>query len=300
MKSYYFLLSVLLFSFHPLKAQNFSYKKSSEGIELNENNKPVLFYQVNPKSVNGRYERSGYVHPLYDMSGNVITEDSPADHVYHRGIYWAWHQVVVNDKTVANSWTSQNIAFVPQKAKVKKSKKNLKLHAQLVWTITDSEKKPQNIINENTTITVYRAENNYRIIDFDILLKPLTDVKLGGSNDEKGYGGFCLRIINSEQIKFISGEKLVLPQETAVMAGPWMDFNLGGSGIAVIGYKSDRMDHPWILRNEKSMQNVPYPGRTPVQLPKEGLRLQYRVIIHNDRFNTADMDRLYSEYVSKK
>src|SRR5688572_6013094 len=116
---------VMLCVINKNSAQGFSYKKSVEGIEISESNKPVLFLQTKPKSVNGKYERSGYVHPLYGLKGNVLTEDMPEDHPYHRGIFWAWHQVVVDGKNVADGWTSENIAFVPGKTQVTKSGKNI-------------------------------------------------------------------------------------------------------------------------------------------------------------------------------
>jgi hypothetical protein len=38
-------------------------------------------------------EHSCYVHPLYGLDGEVLTDDFPADHVHHRGLYWAWPHV---------------------------------------------------------------------------------------------------------------------------------------------------------------------------------------------------------------
>ena len=32
--------------------------------------------------------------------GQVLTEDFPADHLHHRGIFWAWHQVYVGEKAM--------------------------------------------------------------------------------------------------------------------------------------------------------------------------------------------------------
>jgi hypothetical protein len=282
-------------------AQNLSYKKSTEGVEISENNKPVLFFQTKPKSVEGKYERSGYVHPLYGLDGNVVTEDMPEDHPYHRGIFWAWHQVIVNGKNVADGWMSDKITFEPGKIQVKKSDKNIILNSQLVWKITDSGKAPVNIINEISRINILKAEEHFRIIDFSILLKPLVkNISLGGSDDIKGYGGFCLRLKLPENIQFISGDEIVEPKETAVMAGPWMDFKMNGPGVVVLGYKNEKDEkHPWILRKAKSMQNVPYPGRTPVAIPAEGLKLDYRVILHDETLTKDEIEKLYRDYIDK-
>lgn len=294
-------ITLLLFTFflitQSISAQNFSYKKSGEGIEISENNKPVLFFQTKPKTVSGKYERAGYIHPLYDLQGNVLTEDSPEDHPYHRGIFWAWHQIVVNGKNVADGWMSEHVSFVPGKMQVTKSPTNTILTSQLTWKVTDSVKPAVDIVSENSRINIYRAKEHYRVMDFDIFLKPLVnDLKLGGSDDPKGYGGFCLRLKLPDNMQFISGDSAVTPQETAVMADPWMDFRTDNGGVAVFGYTNDDAGHPWILRKSKSMQNVPYPGRTPVAIPYEGLKLKYRVVIHDGELSSADIEKLYREY----
>ena len=68
--------------------QHFTTIKSDEGIEISENHKKVLFYQVRPKSVDGKYERAGFIHPLYSFNEKILTEDMPNDHPYHHGIFW--------------------------------------------------------------------------------------------------------------------------------------------------------------------------------------------------------------------
>ena len=278
-------------------AQHFSYKKTPEGIEVSEKNKAVLFFQTKPKTVDGKYERAGYVHPLYDLRGNVLTEDMPEDHPYHRGIFWAWHQIVVDGKNVADGWTSDNISFTPGKMQVTKSGKNIIITSQLVWKITDSGKAAVNIINETSRINIFKAEEHYRVIDFNIFLKPVVkDIRLGVSDDPKGYGGFCVRLKLPDNIQFISGDSAVEPRETAVRAEPWMDFKMDSAGVAVFGYKDDGAEHPWILRKSKSMQNVPYPGRTPVTVPAEGLKLNYRIVVHDEQLQAGDIQMLYAEY----
>ena len=280
-----------------ISAQSFSYKKTTEGIEINENNKPVLFLQTKPKSVNGKYERSGYVHPLYDLKGNVLTEDMPEDHPYHRGIFWAWHQVLVDGKNVADGWISENIAFVPGKTQITKSDRNIIVSFQTTWQVQDSSKGEMNVINELSRINIFRATEKYRIIDFTILLKPLLkNVMLGGSDDKKGYGGFCLRLKLPETIQFVSGDKIIEPKEEAVMAGPWMDFRLDGAAIAVLGYADSSERQPWILRKSKSMQNVPYPGRTPVAVPDDGLKLDYRIVVHDGSLRRKEINELFTKH----
>jgi hypothetical protein len=48
---------------------------------------------------------------------------------------------------------------------------------------------------ESVLITVHRDSSGFRKINFEISLSPLIDgIRIGGSDDEKGYGGFSARI----------------------------------------------------------------------------------------------------------
>jgi len=45
------------------------------------------------------------------------------------------------------------------------------------------------------------------------------------------------------------------------------------------------------------MQNVVYPGRNPVALPKDDeLILEYRLMVHNGDTGNIDMDEIYQNY----
>jgi len=46
------------------------------------------------------------------------------------------------------------------------------------------------------------------------------------------------------------------------------------------------------------MQNVPYPGRTPISLSKDGWRLKYRMVIHNG-LKKDKLEELYHQYIHK-
>jgi len=286
-------------------AQHFTTIKTNEGVEILENGKKVLFYQQQPKSLNGKYERAGYIHPLYDLDEKVLTDDFPEDHPYHHGIFWAWHQIILNNKQIAEGWISENISWKPISTEIKKEEKSVTLQSKVLWNAMPGNK-TQPIIKEETNITVHASTERYRAIDLDIHLFALVDsLKLGGSDDIKGYGGFCLRLRLPKNILFTSQNKEVTPQETAVAAGPWMDitgsFDSTSSvkkGVAIFDNPSNPGQHgQWILRKVTSMQNVPYPGRTPVLLPKSGWHLQYRVIIHNENLRNDDIEKLYKQYI---
>ena len=286
-----FLLFVLLFYIYStsIVAQGFNAIESKEGIEITENGRKVLFYQVKPKSLNGKYERAGYVHPLYDLNGNILTEDFPADHPYHHGIFWAWHQIKLRGHVVADGWVADSISWNVTALNLKKDSGRISLFSEVSWNIKTGAGKSTPLVREETVITVYSENEKQRIIDFDIVLYPLFDsISIGGSDDVKGYGGFCMRLRLPADIEFVSNDTLVTPSETAIRAGKSMDFrasfdgpSLPKSGVTLITMPIEKdPQQSWILRKETSMQNIVYPGRTPVPLSRRGLRMKYQLVLH--------------------
>ncbi|MEX2234790.1 MAG: DUF6807 family protein [Cyclobacteriaceae bacterium] len=299
---------ILIFAFNSgcqVTGQDLRAVKTADGIEISEGSSKILFYQVHPKSENGKYERTNYVHPLYSLSGNIITEDFPEDHPHHHGIFWSWHQILYNDKPIADGWMSENISWEVLKSDVTKQKNTITLTNEVLWKSVLNSNQKEGIVRENSTIIVHKANASYRLIDFDIKLAALKDnLKIGGSDDPKGYGGFSLRFKLPDDIRFLSRDKEVVAEELAVQAGPWLDFygsfegkNLPESGVAVFSHPSNPgHPQPWILRNQKSMQNPAFPGNVPVELSKAGLRFKYRLVIHGQNVNIKDIQKLYEEY----
>ena len=300
----FFLLLAIGLSLSPVKGQKLRAVKNGDGVQLSEGDAQVFFYQARPKSMDGKYDRADYIHPLYSLGGKVITEDFPADHLHQRGIYWAWHQIIYKGQQIADGWSCENIAWEVVDTRITSKKNAVTLDNDVLWrAVLDDRLTP--VIRENSRITVYPSRENYRVIDFDIRLVPLLDsMMLGGSKDEKGYSGFSLRLKLPQDIRFLTSEKEVQAQELALNAGPWMDFvgsfdgaNAPVSGLAVFCHPSNPgYPQPWIIRSEKSMQNPAYPGRAPVSLRRDGLRLRYRVVIHDNTLDVEEIGRLFEAY----
>jgi hypothetical protein len=281
------------------KKIQFAFKENEQGVKLYEDEMPVYFYQKEPKALQGQYICNNYLHPLFSLEGDTLTEESPDDHPYHRGIYWAWHQIYINNKSVANGWVMQDISQEVSRLRTSVTKTTAQLDAEVFWK-SSAWQNGKPFVYEHTTITVYRQKQGGRIIDFEIRLKALVpDVSIGGSDDEKGYGGFCARIKMPEDLVFTSAKGPVVPQTLQVEAGPWMDFSGSfgtksrKSGLTIIcNPLTPNYPAPWILRRTGSMQNVVYPGRQRIVLPMDkALVLKYRLVIHEGDANDVNMDQ---------
>jgi len=285
--------------------------ETDQGFSIAEGEKQIMFYQRQHKSMDGKYTRANYIHPLYGLDGEILTEDFPADHPHHRGVFWAWHQVWLDDKKLGDSWATQNFFWDVYDAEIltmDSQSRALRLH--VYWKssqLTDADGNQQPFVKETTTIRIHCAENDIRKIDFQIELLTLKDdMRLGGSEDAKGYGGFTTRIPLPDGLAFTGTNGPVEPTNLSVAAGPWLDFsgNLDGqgktSGLAILCHKSSPgYPQRWILRRKGSAQNPVYPGREPVPLSREKpLVLRYRLIIHRGNVNYIDLDKLQAEYNS--
>jgi hypothetical protein len=283
--------------------------EKDQGFLVTEGEQKVLFYQRSPKSLGGKYLRADYVHPLYGLDGQILTEDFPADHPHHRGIFWAWHQVYVGDKRVGDGWSLQDVWFDVHDAKiltVGRQSRALQVRVYWkspLWTDASGEQKP--FIDETTTITVHRAEGDIRKIDFEIGLIALEDgVRIGGADNKKEYGGFSARIKLPDGMEFVGPAGPVEPILTLLPAAPWMDFSgdFDGdgslSGLAVLSHKSNPgYPHLWILRRKRAMQNPVWPGREPVSISrKKPITLRYRLVVHRGNVYDVNLDQLQAEY----
>jgi hypothetical protein len=296
-------------AFRPGLGHSIKIVATDEGFLITDRGSKVLFYQRRPKSLEGKYTRANYIHPLHGLDGEVLTEDFPADHRHHRGIFWAWHQLYVGDRRLGDSWSLEDfICDVCDVRVVTPDKDSRGLQIEAYWKsplFTDSEGRQKPFVKESTTILVHRAEGDIRKVDFAIRLLALEDgFRIGGSEKDKAYGGFSTRIRLPDGMQFVGTDGPVEPELTPVEGGPWLDFSgpLGEknkiSGLAILCHKSNP-GYPqlWILRRERAMQNPIWPGRHPVPLSCEKpLTLRYRLIIHRGDASHMNLDELQAEY----
>lgn len=271
----------------------------------------VLAYQISEKSQNGAYKRSNYIHPLYSLNGTVLTEDFPEDHLHHRGIFWAWHQLYIDKKRIGDGWEIKNFSWEVTSVKAIPTTSSAKaIQAEIFWKSNlwlDSSGKPKPFVKENTSITVHPKNHNYRVIDIAISLTALEEnITIGGSENDKGYGGFSARIKLPDDIIFTSSSGTQTPTNLPIEASNWMDISGSfekenqRSGLTILCHKNNPgISNRWILRKKRSMQNAvyPFPGAQPVQLLKNTPTvLRYRLIVHDGDITTLNRSEIQKDY----
>ena len=292
------VIFMICISFSGFAQVNMLVKKG--GFLFMEGKDSICFYQRNEKSKYGMYARCNYFHPLYGLDNTRLTEDFPADHLHQRGVFWAWHQILIDGEPVSDGWELKN--FVQ---KVSDIEFRL-LKGVGIFTTTTEWKSPvwkdgnEAYLQEKAKVTIYPKTGNYRRLDFEIRLKALTDrLSIGGSDDEKGYSGFSVRLKLPEDVTFTGDSRLIEPLNTAVEAGNYV--NIGGSflsekkkgGVVIISNPENPSPSTnWILRKISSMQNAVYPGRQPVSIPfDQPLVLKYSILVYQGDLSSKQIKK---------
>lgn len=275
-------------------------KVEKGGFLFLEGKDSIFFYQKTPKDINGQYSRCNFIHPLYGLDNSRLTEDFPADHLHHRGVFWAWHQILINGQSVGDGWELKNFIQKVTDVEFQQTKGKGVLNTTVEWKSPLWKNCDEAYLKEYTIITMYPKEDNYRRIDFVITLKALTsNLSIGGSDDEKGYSGFSVRMKLPQDIAFYDEKTMVEPANTAVSAGNLMKMEgailRNGSKGGVVIYSDPSNPSPsnqWILRKSASMQNAAYPGRKAVTIPMDQpLTLKYTLLVYEGSLNARQIKK---------
>ena len=296
-----------------LAATPFRFKEiNDKSLGLWEGTKPVLVYNhgmISKPGVPPRYNRACYVHPLYGLDGELLTDDFPRDHRHHRGVFWAWPHIRIEGKEY-NSWipagiTDRHIEWVRREALDDKAI----IETRNGWFV--GEKK---VMDERLLIVVHRARANSRAIDFALTWTP-TDkpITLWGAKG-KSYGGFTVRFNTRPAEKDrIPANKVVITVPEGVTKGdlavkrlPWGDFTApfpggeGPSGLAIFVHPS-HPDHPptWLTRHYGCLC-VGWPGVKPKTLPPgKPVTCRYRLWVHRGLPDLATLQKAYKRYLEE-
>lgn len=220
--------------------------------------------------------RQHYLHPLRHISGQPLTEDGPVDHPHQRGLFWAWRRILVDGAVVADSWTGRNFALIDDHAREARSAGDgSTLDAHVRWRV-GLDGRDVDLVAERLRVQVLRATRTQRRLHLRVELQALrAGVALAGSDDEKGYGGPSIRLVDTPALQFSRAGQRLQPAVGPVVTGERVDFawppdELGAARRVSIRCRVDGKPwRSWVLRSEPSMQNCAFPGRTPYPLPTD-------------------------------
>ena len=246
---------------------------SSKGYQIDYSNVTSAIYAI---------PRSNYIHPLYGLNGEMLTNDWPdAGHPHHRGIFWAWPEVEYGTRR-GDIYALQTV-FARPTGNVSHTSGPVyaQVKAENLWMWEDNEP----IVKENVTIRVYRSNAESRIIDLTINLLALEDSVTIATRFTNSYGGLNIRMQSPafQDISYFTDEEGTKP------VSAWSDFNgifegeQNKSGLMVLQHQ-DNPEYPGSWRDYPALAWVqptfPTPDTRYPLSTQESLTLRYRLIVH--------------------
>jgi hypothetical protein len=258
--------------------------------------------------VDPRYSRSSYIHPLYSLDGQVLTEDFPRDHPHHHGLFWAWPVVEVRGARTSN-WEPAEPSLRPRFVKWierEVTAAGARLVVENTWKLGGTE----DVAEETVTIFVHGATLHGRAIDIEIILRPVGGpITLRGTPaDNKGYGGLCFRGLAAEggDINVLKSAAMTtdagpLAEDSVGTPFRWADVSTADLGVAVFVHPGHPgYPVPWLVRNSYAgVINPCWPGlQGAVLAPGVPISLRYRIYVHRGDAASGRVKEAYEAYIS--
>jgi hypothetical protein len=274
-----------------------------KSLAMQDAGKPVLVYNfgtvtrdwVPPKD--NRRSRGCYVHPLYGLSGEVLTDTAPKDHYHHHGIFWAWPHVTIGG-TQYDLWTYKDI----QQKFVRWLARDAGPLAATIGVENGWFVGPRQVMTERVWLRAYSIDGDHRALDVDLYFIP-TDrpVTLRGA-EGKSYGGINLRFAPRTDT-LITVDRGVTKDDLPDTPLAWADLTgkfakaAGPSGAALfVDPRHPNYPPTWLTRHY-GILCVGWPGVKEQTLPAgKAVHLSYRIWIHRAAVSVADLKRAYEVY----
>ncbi len=290
----------------------FTLDDSGKALTLLENGKPVFVYHYAlveaPQGVPEKFRRAGYLHPLYGLDGEIMTQDFPADHRHHRGVFWAWPNSTLGDKTI-DVWALEGVRQVHEKWLAKEAgDAKAEIAVQNAWVFDEAPNDPK--IRETVRITALPASETARAIDFDITVENVSKevfILAGAKTANKGYGGFCFRPDATRLPMHFTDARGAQSEDQLRAETPWADVSFPmvkgdakQSGVAIFQHPANPgYPHPgWIMRHYGFL-GASWPHTEPHTLnPGESFHLRYRLLVHRGSAEEAKVKDAFQAYQS--
>ena len=277
--------------------------------------KPVGSYQADTKDLktprpglDPKFIRGGYLHPLITPSGKTVTDDYPANHLHHHGVWMAWTKAVYDGRETDFWNMGQGKGRVDFSALDKFW--SGPVHAGLVAKnrYTDlTSGSPVVVLNEQWTVRIYAVANGekpYHLIDLETEQNLAGNLPLG--LPQYHYGGLGVRgptnWDGATNASFLNSEGLTDRLKLNAQPARWMRMTgtVDGSaaGVAVLSHP-DNFRSPQPVRVHPKEPFISFAPQTNGDMeikPGETYRTRYRFVISDGDADAALLDELWQAF----
>ena len=270
--------------------------------------KPVLVYNQavvpSPDPKQAYYAKSGYIHPVYNPSGQVVTDDFNPEHAHQHGIMFAWRKTTFEGR-LTNGWDQKASTGKVEHVELLDSASGpvfgtFTVHMRQVDLTAPGGSKP--VLDEIWRVRVYNFSNRFL---FDI---ESTQTCAGSAPvviEELHYGGLMIRghadWQEHKDFDYVTSEGKTKLDGNHTRPN-WVDIHgpLDGKVTGVTIF-----DHPGNFRFPQPVRlhpSMPYFCFTPALLgsftiePGKSFVSRYRFCVNDGKPDRKVTDRLWQDY----
>lgn len=276
------------------KTSTLRLEQTNEYVRILHGDAPVLDYRITtgmPDSLPEHYERTGFFHPVYSPSGQVLTDDYPVGYAHQHGFFTAWTNTTHQDSFVDFWNTHKGLATVRHEKVLETIETDgfLGFKTKLVHFSRVHDDLP--VLEERYTVRVHDRDDVF-VWDFRSEQHNVSEDTL--FLNKHLYGGLGIRGSRhwnaADSVHFLTPAKFLtsqgLTRDSANHTRPdWTaiygDLPTGKAGMVVI-------THPENFRAPQPVRvhpNLPYFSVSPVvsegfsMAPGEVYVMRYRVVV---------------------
>jgi len=272
----------------------------------------LMSYQAEPgefprADIKPIFKRGGYLHAIATPSGKVVTDDFPANHVHHHGVWGAWTHTEFDGRK-PDFWNMGDGRGRVEFEALDRAW-NGSIHAGFRARhrhVDVTSGPPVTVLNESWQVTAYAAGASSRCWMFDLV----SEQQCATANELKlpthRYGGIGVRgnwaWNGKDKTFFLTSEGETDRDKGNLSRARWCDMGgeLDGSrvGIAILCHPENfRAPQPMRLHPTEPFFNfAPQQAGDMAIKPGEKFVSKYRFVIHDGPPDQAELDRIWNDY----
>ncbi len=301
-------------------------EKNDSFLEIGTRGRKILRYNhaivPPPQGQSELFSRSGFIHPLWSPTGDVLTNIHPPDHIHHLGIWMPWTHTKFQGKDV-DFWnlkegqgTVRFVKFLSTTGgsvyggfQAEQDHVALKTPRESGDRLAPAQAGGEKVVlKEVWDVRVYKVggpEDGYWLVDFKSTQRCVADSPL--YQIEYRYGGFGFRAAaewKGENAAYLTSEGKTRKDGHGTRAR-WCDtsgaINGKWAGITHLSHP-DNFRHPEPMRIWPEFENNVFFNWAPSQLgdwvmePGKDYIFRYRLYVHQGKVNVADSERVWQDF----
>lgn len=294
------------------KKENVQVQKNGRKYELRSASHALMEYQAEPgelprDNIKPLFVRGGYLHPIRTLSGKVVTDDFPPNHIHHHGVWAAWTKTDFEGRH-PDFW---NMGDGKGKVEFEKVEKTFSgpVYAGFVARhryVDLTAAQPKTVLNETWDVRAYPPDSRKRFWIFDLTATQLCAASEPLKLPEYRYGGIGFRgnwaWNGKDKTQFLTSEGETDRLKGQGTRGRWCDISglVDGAraGIAIMCHPENfRAPQPMRLHPDEPFFNYAPQAAGPMEItPGKPYVMRYRFVVHDGAPDKDLLERLWQDY----